>query len=383
MGSGQLPTDSAAYIPDSGSVQIIQHSFPTDKQGTLQPPPPSTSVVVTPVTTLTPTSPQEGTGPHDLEAPPGPTLSLQGGAPPQSIASGGSNQTPAGSDHEWVTSKSAVKRRLPQTSKEAGSSGDNDGDDSLSSKKLRSELSPTTTLPVKNENANTEKKSMTDQPPPMHEWEQVSSPHSVQSGSSSVPSPHLSEDRNSDTEQYGTPPPSPGLQLSLSQSSTSFSSQPTNEDQNTASTTNGTDVKSENVTFSKAKFEADGSERDSSKEVNLSSGPKPAAFSKVAGNQGQRQGGSQGVYHLQSQSKKQVEDNNNSSTSSTTNKSSTKEKGNGKPPDSASNSLCDTSLPKDGTGAQGSAGAGPDNQQTSSTKNQKVGVLIVFYYLPI
>ena len=381
MGSGQLPTDSATYIPDSGSIQIIQPPLPTDKQGTLQPPPPTTSVAVTPATTLTPTSPQEGTGPHDLEAPPGPTLSLQSGAPPQSIASGGSNQTPAGSDHEWVTSRSAVKRRLPQTSKEAGSSGDNDGDDYLSSKKLRSELSPATTLPVKNENANTEKKSMTDHPPPMHEWEPVSSPHSVQSISSSVPSPHPSEDRNSDTEQYGTPPPSPGLQLSLSPSSTSFSSQPTNDDQNnTASTTNGTDVKSENVTFSKAKFEADRSERDSSKEVNLSTGPKPAAFSKAAGDQGQRQGGSQGVYHLQSKSNKQVEDNNNSSTSSTTSKSSTKD---GKPPFSASNSLSDTSKPKDGTGAQGGAGTGPDNQQTSSIKSQKVGVLIVFYYVPI
>ena len=380
MGSGQVPTNSAANIPDSGSVQIIQHSLPTDKQGTLQPPPPTTSVAVSPATTLTPTSPQEGTGPHDSEAPPGPALRLQSGAPPRSIASGSSHQTPAGRNHPWVTSRS-VKRRPHQTSKDAGSSGDDDGDDYLSSKKLRSELSPATTLPVKNENANTEKKSMTDHPPCMHEWEQVSSPHSVQSCSSSVPSPHPSEDRNSDTEQYGTPPPSPGLQLSLSPSSTSFSSQ--HEEENTGFTTDGTDVKSKNVTSSKAKSEADRSEKDSSKEVNLSTGPKPAASSKVAGDQGQRQDSNQSVYHLPSQSNKQVEDNNNSSTPSITSKSSTKEKGNGKPPFSASNSLSDTSLPKDDTGAQGGAGAGPDNQQTSSTKNQKVGVLIVFYYVPI
>ena len=372
MGSGQLPLDSAACIPDSGSIQIIQHSLPTDKQSTLQPPPPTTSVAVTPATTLTPTSSQEGTGPHDSEAPVGPTLSLLSGAPPQSMASSGSHQAPGGSDPIRVTSRSTMKRRPPQTSTDAGSNGDNGGVDSLSSKKLRSELSPTTTLPVKNENANTGKKSMNDQLPPMHGLEQVSSPHSVQSGSSSVLSPHPSEDRNSDTEQYDTPPPSPGLQLSLSPSSTRFSCQPTNEDQNTGSTTDGTDVKSENVTSSNAKFEADRSEKDSSKEVNPSTGPKPVASSKVAGDEGQGQDGNQSVYHLPSQSNKQVEDNNNTTTPSTTSKSSTKEKGSGKSPDFASNPLSDTFQPNDGACAQGGAGAGPDNQQTSSTK---VGVL--------
>ena len=122
-----------------------------------------------------------------------------------------SHQTPAGSDHPCiVTSRSTVKRRSSQTSNDASSSGDIDGDidgdDSFSPKKPHSELNPATASPVKNENDNMEEKSMTDQPLPTHEWEQVSSPHSLKSGSSSVPSPHP-EDFNSDTEQYGTSPP--------------------------------------------------------------------------------------------------------------------------------------------------------------------------------
>ena len=121
-----------------------------------------------------------------------------------------SHQTPAESHHPWlVTSRSTVKRRSSQTSNDAGSSGDIDGDidgdDSFSPKKPHSELNPATASPV-NENDNIEEKSMIDQPLPTHEWEQVSSPHSLQSGSSSVPSPHL-EDFNSDSEQYGTSPP--------------------------------------------------------------------------------------------------------------------------------------------------------------------------------
>ena len=358
MESGQFSTDSAAYIPDSGSVQIIQHPLPTDKQATLQPPPPTTSVAASPTSTLTPTSPQEST---DSEAPVEPTLPLQSGAPPQSMASSGI----AGSDPSRGTSRNTMKRRSPQTFKDAGSIGDNDGDDSLSSKKLRSELNPAKTLPVKNED---EKKSMTDQPLPTHEGEQVSSIHSLLSYSSSVPSPHLSEDCNSDTEQYGMPPPSPGVQLSLSPSSTSFSSLPTNEDQNTGPTTDGDDVMSKNVTPSKAKSEADRSGKDSSKEVNLSTGPNPVASSKVAGDEGQGQDGNQSVYQLQSQSNKNVRVSNNTTTTSTTSKSSTKEKGNGKSPDSASNLLSDTSQPNDGTSAQGGAGAGPDNQQIRSKK---------------
>ena len=381
--------NSAANTPNSGGFQSIWQPISIAEQDTLQPPSSSTSVAAPPTisasSTLTPTSPQEGTCPHDSETPP----LLQNDAFPLSMASSGSHQTPGGGDpstHPLVNSESTVNHRPPQTSNIAGSSGDNDGEDSLSSKKPCSELNPTTASPVKNDNVHKEEKSNTDQPPPTHEEEMVFSLDSSQSGALSAPSPSLSEDSSSD---YDTPPPSP-THLSHAQnfshlssssatlSSTSFSPQPTNEDQNTDSTTNETDVKSENVASSKPTL----SENSSSKEEKPSAGPK-LEVSKVAGDEVQGQDGSQSVTQLQSQSNNV----DNTTTSSTTNK----QKGNGihvdtldflniyrngNPPDSASNPSSDTSQPNNG-GTEVGAGAGLDNKGTS----QKVSVLcfIVIY----
>ena len=373
MESGQVPMDSAANTPGSGSIQSIQPHLSIAEQGTLQPPPPSTPVAVPSTTslTLTPTSPQEGTRPHDSQAPLRPAIPLQSKATSQSTASSESHPTPGGSvpsTHPWT--------------KGAGSSGDKDGEDGLLFKKPpHSELNSATKSPVNDENVGKEEKGMTDQPLPTHKEKQVSFSDSSELDSSAASSPHLSEDSSSDSDSnYGTPPPSPptpkkSSQLSLSlatPSSTSSSPQSTNEDQNTGSSSDWTDVESEMHMLTSDTL----SGKDSSEEVKSFTGPKPAA-SKVTRDEVQDQSGNQSDSQLRNQSDENVEVNNNTTTSSTTSGLSNKEKGNGKPLDFASDPLSDTSQPNDG-GTQGDTGAGLDNIQTS----QKVSMFcfIMLYY---
>ena len=212
MGSGQVPVDSAANTPGNGSTQSIQHPLPTDKQGTHQFPPHTTSAAVT----------------HDLESPLGPTLPIPSGAPPQPKASGSDLPQP------WVIRRAAaVKRKLPQAPQSGSSSGD------TASKKPCSEPNVATVSPGNDE----ERKHMTEQPPlPTHEEKQVCSrfPHSLQSGTSSDPSPHVSDGYTSDNEKFDTPPSSPlgtstqpSLSPTMPSSADSFT-QPTNNEQNTA-----------------------------------------------------------------------------------------------------------------------------------------------------
>ena len=246
-GNSQLPTNSATNTPGSnGNVHDIQHTLPTDEQCTHQLSSPTTSVAVTPTTTLTSISPQESTGPHDSEAPLGPTLPILHGAAPQPKASGSDLPQP------WLTKRAAVKRRLPQTPPKRGSSSrDND---SFAPKKPCSEPNVATASPVKNE----ERKHMTDQPPLLaHEEQQVHprSPHSSQSETSSDPSSHLSSHLSCDSsgnEKFGTPPPAP-LLTSIQSSIPSPDAQPTNNDQNTA------DVEASGSGVKQAGFEAGGS----------------------------------------------------------------------------------------------------------------------------